>query len=516
MISVFHDLLFQPAICPLLLMARVRPSACGSARRRSTRTRSIPSSSPARPPRSTSPRAAAPISVSSPVRGSIGSVSTRAARLQRMREAVEIVRRLLAGDRSGLRRGALHARAGRRPRTTRRCARAIPLIDRHLEAADGGAAPANVADEVKIGGCANPEMVRLMRAWIGYDDVGIVVGAVTVVDEDGDAARARAAAEVAMYLDVVGGLDPTLDLAPGGPGTARPLRDRGHSRGGRGACPTPARCGRQARRVRHAAGADDGARRRASLRPSPAAAARLVPERARGLDLGVARDERGVAAAEREQLVVACRARRSCRWSSTTIWSASRTVESRWAIAIVVRPSASRSSASCTARSVSRVERARRLVEHEDRRVAQDRRARSRSAASRRPRSGSRARRRRCRSPPAATRSGRGSARPAPPPRSPRRSRPGFAKRRFSRTVAWKRYVSCETTPTASASDAKVRSRTSMPVDRHAPALGVVEAGDEVAERRLARRRSRRRAPCVVPAGTANVDVLERPRRVGP
>src|SRR5205807_1151445 len=46
------------------------------------------------------------------------------------------------------------------------------------------------ADEVKIGGCANPEMVRLMRKWIGNDNVGIVVGAVTVVDEDGDAAGA--------------------------------------------------------------------------------------------------------------------------------------------------------------------------------------------------------------------------------------------------------------------------------------------------------------------------------------
>ena len=56
-----------------------------------------------------------------------------------------------------------------------------------------------------------------MREWIGNDDVGIVVGAVTVVDEDGDAARAHAAREVAMYLDVVGGLDPTLGLAPGDP-----------------------------------------------------------------------------------------------------------------------------------------------------------------------------------------------------------------------------------------------------------------------------------------------------------
>ena len=39
----------------------------------------------------------------------------------------------------------------------------------------------------------------------------------------------------------------------------------------------------------------------------------------------------------------------------------------------------------------------------------------------------------------------------------------GFAKRRFSRTDAWKRYVSCETTPTVAASDSNVSSRTSTP-----------------------------------------------------
>jgi 5,10-methylenetetrahydromethanopterin reductase len=72
-----------------------------------------------------------------------------------------------------------------------------------------------VADEVKIGGCANPDMVRLMRSWLGDDGPRIVVGAVTVVDEDGAAARARAAAQVQMYLDVVAPLDPTLDLRAG-------------------------------------------------------------------------------------------------------------------------------------------------------------------------------------------------------------------------------------------------------------------------------------------------------------
>jgi 5,10-methylenetetrahydromethanopterin reductase len=69
---------------------------------------------------------------------------------------------------------------------------------------------AEVADEVKIGGCANPAMVRRMREWLDNENVGVVVGAITVVDRDGDRARELARESVAMYLDVVGELDPTL------------------------------------------------------------------------------------------------------------------------------------------------------------------------------------------------------------------------------------------------------------------------------------------------------------------
>ncbi len=59
--------------------------------------------------------------------------------------------------------------------------------------------------------------------------------------------------------------------------------------------------------------------------------------------------------------------------SSTTIWSASRTVESRWAMAIVVRPSAQAVERLLHGALGLGVERARRLVEDEHRRVAQDR-----------------------------------------------------------------------------------------------------------------------------------------------
>ncbi len=78
-----------------------------------------------------------------------------------------------------------------------------------------------IADEVKIGGTANPAMVGVLRQRIGRgsvpagradDAVGVVVGAVTVVDRDGAAARAKARSEVAMYLAVVAALDPTVSV----------------------------------------------------------------------------------------------------------------------------------------------------------------------------------------------------------------------------------------------------------------------------------------------------------------
>ena len=60
-------------------------------------------------------------------------------------------------------------------------------------------------------GPPTPDLVPVVREWIGNDEVGIVVGAFTVVDKDGDVARARARAEVARYLPVVGHRDPTFE-----------------------------------------------------------------------------------------------------------------------------------------------------------------------------------------------------------------------------------------------------------------------------------------------------------------
>ena len=77
--------------------------------------------------------------------------------------------------------------------------------------------------EVKIGGSANPAVAPHFRCVIddaarqvgrAGAEIGIVIGAVCVVDEDGAAARALARREVALYLPVVAGLDPTVTIDP--------------------------------------------------------------------------------------------------------------------------------------------------------------------------------------------------------------------------------------------------------------------------------------------------------------
>jgi 5,10-methylenetetrahydromethanopterin reductase len=66
---------------------------------------------------------------------------------------------------------------------------------------------------IKLGGSANPDVVRWLRAIVGQT-TEIVIGAVTVVDEDGQSARHLARREVALYLPVVAQLDKTLSLDP--------------------------------------------------------------------------------------------------------------------------------------------------------------------------------------------------------------------------------------------------------------------------------------------------------------
>jgi 5,10-methylenetetrahydromethanopterin reductase len=129
--------------------------------------------------------------------------------LTRLREAVEVIRRLLAREESGFAGERFTLAPGARLAYEPLRAR-VPLMIGTWRPRTAAFA-ATVADEVKIGGTANPDLVRLVREWLGPDGPRIVVGAVTVVDEDGAAARARAAREVELYLGVVGALDPTLE-----------------------------------------------------------------------------------------------------------------------------------------------------------------------------------------------------------------------------------------------------------------------------------------------------------------
>jgi 5,10-methylenetetrahydromethanopterin reductase len=127
-------------------------------------------------------------------------------------EAWEVIRRLLAGDDSGFAgtRFSLPPGARLRYEVERR---EVPLLvgtwSPRLAAFAGSA-----ASELKAGGTANPALVPVLRERIGSPRTGIVLGAVTVVDDDGDRARAAARREVAMYVDVVGVLDSTAPLEP--------------------------------------------------------------------------------------------------------------------------------------------------------------------------------------------------------------------------------------------------------------------------------------------------------------
>ena len=137
---------------------------------------------------------------------SLGIDTSRA--LTTVREAWEIVRRLLAGDASGFAGERFVLPAGARLRYAVERP-GVPLLV-GTWAPRMAAFAAEHAEELKLGGSANPDVVAAFSS----GDLGVVLGAVTVVDEDGGRAREAARREVAMYVDVVGGLDPTFDIDP--------------------------------------------------------------------------------------------------------------------------------------------------------------------------------------------------------------------------------------------------------------------------------------------------------------
>jgi len=215
-VSVYNDLLFQPALPALLLMAR-----------KLTHARLGPAA--------LIPYTVHPIEIAGQiaaldmisegraylglVRGTwlerLGIEQTRP--LQTLREAALLVNHLLAGKAEAFEGQIYRLAAGSklnyqpyRPR--------VPLMIGTWGSQTAKMA-GEIADEVKVGGSTNPAMVGYLRPHLaqgaikaGRDEkaVGVVLGAVCVVDEDRAAARAKVRREMALYLPVVAPLDPTL------------------------------------------------------------------------------------------------------------------------------------------------------------------------------------------------------------------------------------------------------------------------------------------------------------------
>lgn len=139
--------------------------------------------------------------------------------IRAMRETIDIIRKLLAGESAGYKgkvfQIADHVRAP------------YPLPRKPIPLQIGTWGPklaalaGEVADEVKIGGSANPDVIPVIADYIAAGEaragrpkgtVTIVVGAVSVIDEDREAARWTARKSVSLYMPIVSKLDPTLEI----------------------------------------------------------------------------------------------------------------------------------------------------------------------------------------------------------------------------------------------------------------------------------------------------------------
>ncbi len=141
--------------------------------------------------------------------------------VQAIRECIEVARYMLSGQPGGydgeIYPIAEHVRA------------TYPLPEKPIPVMIGTWGPklcavaGELADEVKIGGSANPDVIPVIQAYIADGErkagraagsVGVVVGAVSVIDDDREQARMMARRAAVLYLPVVIPLDPTVEIAP--------------------------------------------------------------------------------------------------------------------------------------------------------------------------------------------------------------------------------------------------------------------------------------------------------------
>jgi 5,10-methylenetetrahydromethanopterin reductase len=216
-VTTYNDLMYQPAIAPLMLMApHIRHAQIGAA--------------------VTNPFIIHPVEIAGQVavldaatngraylglgRGAwLDAIDREPKRpLRALREAILLIRQLLRGDDSGF--------EGQEFKLARGAAFRFPILRAEVPILVGtwGVGTARIAgelaDEVKIGGSANGAVASHLRPHVDAGSaragrpagsVGICLGGVTVVDHDREAARALARWRIAPYVAVIGALDPTIE-----------------------------------------------------------------------------------------------------------------------------------------------------------------------------------------------------------------------------------------------------------------------------------------------------------------
>jgi 5,10-methylenetetrahydromethanopterin reductase len=141
--------------------------------------------------------------------------------VQAIREAVDVIRYMWSGKSGGY-QGQVYQIADYVTAPYPLPKEKIPILigtwGKKLAAIAG-----EIADEVKIGGSANPDVIPVIADYIAEGEqaagrergtVGVAIGAVSVVDEDREAARWEVKRQVALYLPIVAKLDPTVKLEP--------------------------------------------------------------------------------------------------------------------------------------------------------------------------------------------------------------------------------------------------------------------------------------------------------------
>jgi 5,10-methylenetetrahydromethanopterin reductase len=219
-VSVYNDLLYQPAWLPLLEIARAtRRVALG--------------------PAAVNPFTCHPVNIAGHAalideasggraylglargawHGFLGAEPRRP--VTALREAFECVRHLLRRSREPY-RGEIFSLAGGDSLRFTIARPELPFLLGSWGMATIRACIREIA-EVKVGGTANPALVPRYLAEIGAaaanvgrptESVGLAVGCVSVVDRDGRAARDLAKKKVALYLPVIASLDSTLGVEP--------------------------------------------------------------------------------------------------------------------------------------------------------------------------------------------------------------------------------------------------------------------------------------------------------------